>query len=579
MLACLLEGTGLEARRLPSGTFALYRAEGGAARAPAPPATTPGGAAERRADATLSGFVTDAATGEVLVGAAVYAPALSRGATTNAYGFYSLALPAGDVRLAVSYVGYVTRTETVALAGDLRRDVALEAAATLGEVVVEGDDEAADLRPETTPQMGRVALTGADVQGLPALLGETDVLKALQTLPGVRGGREGTAGLYVRGGSPDQTLILLDGVPVYNGNHLFGFLSTFNGDAVQRAELTKGAYPARFGGRLGSVLDVRLRDGNDEEFGGQGQVGILSSRLLVEGPIVPGKASFLVSGRRTYADVVARPFIAAANRNSEAEGGQTVDPTAYFYDLNAKANWRLSDRDRVYLSLYRGTDAFGADIVEPRPGEAEDRADVGLDWGNITGSLRATRVLSPRAFGAVTLSASDYGFNVGIDIEDGVGSADPTTARARYRSGIRDLAVRADLDLALGRHTVRLGGGAGVHHFTPGALSVVGPGADTTLGATSCSRRAPTGRGGPATPPTPAPRGASPATPAPTRPPARRRPRRAARRPRSRPRPRPSGGRGTPSSCRRGPGARRRRTGARRGGAGWRTRRDGQQRR
>ena len=499
VLSCLLEGTGVEARRLPSGTYALYRAEaedpargGGAATRPNRPAplAPPGGVETRTETVTLSGFVTDAATGEVLVGAAVYAPALGRGATTNAYGFYSLALPAGRVRVAVSYVGYATQTETLTFAGDLRRDLALDLADGLGEVVVEATDEAADLRPETTPQMGRVALTGVDVQGLPALLGEADVLKALQTLPGVRGGREGTAGLYVRGGSPDQTLLLLDGVPVYNGNHLFGFLSTFNGDAVQRAELTKGAYPARFGGRLGSVLDVRLRDGSLEAFGVQGQVGILSSRLLAEGPIVPGRASFLVSGRRTYADVVARPFIDRANRTAEAQGGQTVDPTAYFYDLNAKVNWRVSDRDRVYLSLYRGADAFGADLAEPRPGGTEDRTSVGLDWGNLTGSLRATRVLSARAFGAVTVSASDYGFNVGVDVEDGVGGDDATEARARYRSGIRDLAVRADLDLALGRHTVRLGGGAGLHRFTPGALSLVGAGApgaaplDTLLGTT-----------------------------------------------------------------------------------------------
>ncbi|WP_420455300.1 carboxypeptidase regulatory-like domain-containing protein [Rubrivirga sp.] len=484
VLACVLAGTGVESRPLPSGTVALYRAPVDArpARsAPAPPA-------ERvQATHTLSGFVSDEATGEVLAGAAVYAPALSRGVTTNAYGFYSLPLPAGEVRVVASSVGYEARAETVALGADRRLDLAL-APASIGEVVVEADEDGADLRPETELQMGRVALTGADVQGLPALLGEADVLKAVQLLPGVRGGQEGTAGLYVRGGSPDQTLILLDGVPVYNSNHLFGFLSTFNGDAVQRVELTKGAYPARYGGRLGSVLDVRLRDGDDTQRRVSGQVGLLSTRLLAEGPLSEN-ASFLVSGRRTYADVVARPFIAVANRNSAQTDGQQVDPRAYFYDLNAKLNWRPSERDRVYLSLYRGTDAFGADITEPRPGGAQDRASVGLDWGNVTGSLRGTRVLSPRAFAAVTLAASDYAFDVGVDIEDGVGGPEPTTARAQYRSGIRDLTARVDLDLAAGRgHTLRLGGGAGLHRFTPGALSLVGTGAaDTTLGTTPTS--------------------------------------------------------------------------------------------
>ena len=490
VLACVLDGTGVEARTLPSGTVALYRGEAAPAR-PAPRAPSASAAPERVERHTLSGFVSDAETGEVLAAAAVYAPALSRGVTTNAYGFYSLTLPAGEVRVVASSVGYEGAAETVALDADRRLDLAL-APASIGEVVVEADEQA-DLRPETELQMGRVALTGADVQGLPALLGEADVLKAVQLLPGVRGGQEGTAGLYVRGGSPDQTLILLDGVPVYNSNHLFGFLSTFNGDAVQRAELTKGAYPARYGGRLGSVLDIRLRDGDDRQRRVTGQVGLLSTRLLAEGPLSE-TASFLVSGRRTYADVVARPFIALANRSSAQNDGQQVDPRAYFYDLNAKLNWRPSERDRVYLSLYRGTDVFGADITEPRPGDSEDRASVGLDWGNVTGSLRATRVLSPRAFVAATLAATDYSFDVGLDIEDGVGTDDFQRAQARYESGIRDVTASVDLDWAAGRgHTVRVGGGAGVHRFTPGALSLIGDGApgtppiDSTLGATPTS--------------------------------------------------------------------------------------------
>ncbi len=490
VLECILRGTGLEARRLPSGTYALYRAE--TTSRPTPPlrpardAATP---ATSRPDPThtLSGFVRDAATGEVLAGAAVYVPALSRGASTNAYGFYSLPLPEGETRVVASSVGFQAISQTVVLEADLRLDLDLEAAG-LGEVVVEAEEDVG-MRPETELQMGRVALTGADVHGLPALLGEADVLKAVQLLPGVRGGQEGTAGLYVRGGSPDQTLILLDGVPVYNSNHLFGFLSTFNGDAVQRAELTKGAYPARFGGRLGSVLDVRLRDGDDEQHRVQGQIGLLSSRLLAEGPL-SDDASFLISGRRTYADIIAAPFISAANRSSAERNGQQVDPTAYFYDLNAKLNWRPNERDRVYLSLYRGTDAFGADIVEPRPGDSEDLASVGLDWGNITGSLRGTRVLSPRLFGAVTLAATDYSFDVGIDIEDGVGTDNASFAQADYNSGIRDATARVDLDWAAGRgHTVRIGGGGGIHRFTPGALSLVGSGApgtapvDSTLGS------------------------------------------------------------------------------------------------
>lgn len=458
--------------------------------------TAPLAAPSASAPAAVSGVVTDAETGEVLIGASVYAPALSIGAMTNAYGFYSLPLPADSVRLRISYVGFATRDTVVDARADVRLDIAL-APEGLGEVVVEAD-EGVGARPEETPQMGQAALSGRDVQGVPALLGEADVLKAVQLLPGVRGGAEGTAGLYVRGGSPDQTLILLDGVPVYNSSHLFGFFSTFNGDAISRVELTKGAYPARYGGRLGSVLDVRLRDGNMEEIGGQGQVGLLSSRLLFEGPIVPGKASFLLSGRRTYIDVVARPFVTAAQAGSDEQ----VDPTAYFYDLNAKVNWQPNDRDRLYLSLYGGADVFGFEITErytdcaDAPGatceriEVEDVSGGGLDWGNLTGALRYTRVLSPRAFAAVTLTASDYRFDVGADVEEGRGGPNPSVARVRYTSGIRDLGARLDVDLAVGQaHTVRVGGNLTVHRFTPGALSLTGEDAregiaiDTLLGS------------------------------------------------------------------------------------------------
>ena len=445
----------------------------------------------------LSGRVTDAETGEALIGATVYAPGARRGATTNAYGVYSLPLPAGRQLVAVRYVGYRAVTDTLRLDADRRYDVELAPDAVLGEVVVEAD-ESVQARPEDDVQMGQVSLSGKEIRSVPALLGESDVLKAVQLLPGVRGGQEGTAGLYVRGGSPDQTLLLLDGTPVYNASHLFGFLSTFNGDAVNHVELTKGAIPARYGGRLASVLDVRLRDGDMEQRRVQGQVGLLTSRLLVEGPIVPGKASVLVSGRRTYIDVVARPFIDGFNQEAAERGDEQVDPSAYFYDLNAKANWHLTDRDRVYLSLYGGQDRFGFDTTRPStvcdsrgqcaPGETDDKAGGSLDWGNLTGALRYTRLISPRVFGALTLTASRYSFDVGASVEEGVGGEDEVRAEARYLSGIRDLSARADLDVAAGRgHTLRLGAVVANHRFTPGALVLFGNDAfeveiDTTIG-------------------------------------------------------------------------------------------------
>jgi len=465
---------------------------------PAPALPTPAASAS----VVLSGLVTDASTGEALIGATVYAPAHRLGTTTNAYGHYSLPLPAGPAHVVVSYVGYARRDLDLDLVQTQRLDVALDPAAALGEVVVAGN--AAGRRPEATPEMGRVALTGRDVQGLPAILGETDVLKAVQLLACRRGGQEGTAGLYVRGGSPDQTLILLDGTPVYNPSHLFGFFSTFNGDAVNQVELTKGAYPAHFGGRLGSVLDVRLRDGDLERHHVQGQVGLLSTRLLVEGPIVPGRASFLVSGRRTYLDVLARPFVDRANERAAVRGDAQVDPRAYFYDLNAKLNWRPSERDRLYLSLYGGGDRLSFSSTDPvqrcsgsvcTPTGEADVFGGGLDWGNLTGAFRYTRLLSPRAFGALTLTASDYDFHVAIDIEEQRNGIPPKTARARFSSGIRDLGAHADLDLALGRgHAVRLGGGATLHRFTPGALGLVGTAAaDGAAVDTLLERRQTTG--------------------------------------------------------------------------------------
>ena len=437
------------------------------------------------AQTVVSGTVTDRATGDALVGATVAAPDAGRGTTTDSLGRYRLVLPAGTVRLVVRYVGYAARSVTIAATQTL--DVALDADAALGEVVVSDGDAG---RPEESARMGTVALSGRDVRALPAFLGETDVLRAVQLLPGVRSGQEGTTGLYVRGGSPDQTLILLDGVPVYNPSHLFGFLSTFNGDAVTGVELTKGAYPARYGGRLGAVLDVRLRDGDLEQHRVQGQVGLLSTRVLAEGPVVPGRASFLVSGRRTYLNVLAGPFIDRANAKAAARGDAQIVPRVSFYDLNARLSWRVTDRDRLALSLYRGGDDFGFESVDPveacdaatgcRPTGATDVYGGGLDWGNQIGSLRYTRAVSSRVFAALAVTASDYALNVALDVEEDRGGSDGRTARARYRSAIRDVGTRLDVDVAAGRgHTVRVGAAATVRRFTPGALSLVGAEAST----------------------------------------------------------------------------------------------------
>ncbi len=434
-----------------------------------------------RSVAIVSGTVRDAATGEPLEGAAVISA--GRGVVTNAHGFYSLSLPPGPAQIAFSYVGRDRRVVDMRVSDHMRLDVALDAIAELEEVVVDGRPGSI-ARPERTLQMGHVALAGADIERLPSFLGESDVLKAVQLLPGVRGGQEGTSGLYVRGGSPDQTLVLLDGTPLYNASHLFGFLSTFNADAVSEVELTKGAYPARFGGRLGSVLDVRLRDGDMDRYHLQGQVSVIATRLLAEGPIVPGRASFLVSGRRTHVGLLAGPIVDRANRAAAARGDAQVEPHASFFDLNARINWRPGTRDRLAVNVYAGGDTFGFESIDPdeacdlggchATGE-EDLYGGGLDWGNLVGSLHYSRVVSPRVLAALTLAASDYDFRVAIDVEEGRNGPAPREARARYRSGIRDFSARADVDVSAGRtHMLRVGAGVTLHRFTPGALSVIG---------------------------------------------------------------------------------------------------------
>jgi hypothetical protein len=415
------------------------------------------GASALAQSATYSGTVRDAASGETLVGANVYAPAFALGTVTNAYGFFSLTLPSTDTAaVVVSYVGYLPQALRLAPGGG-RLTVELEPARSeLGAVEVVAEEQA---DPLDAVQMSAVSLTIREVQSLPALLGEVDVLKALQLLPGVQSGAEGTSGLYVRGGGPDQNLLLLDGAPVYNASHLFGFFSTFNADALKSVDLIKGGFPARYGGRLSSVLDLRMKEGNMREVRGEGAVGIVASRLTLEGPIVRDRASFLVSGRRTYIDLLAQPFL----REDEQAG-------YYFYDLNAKANAVLSPRDRVYASLYTGRDRFHFAYEEP-----SYRNEGGLDWGNVTATLRLNRVLSDRAFVNGSLLYSRYRFNVfSRDVERRFEGGE-RSFEARYTSGIEDVGGRVDLEwVPAPQHYLRMGGEITRHRYRPGAVQARG---------------------------------------------------------------------------------------------------------
>lgn len=391
---------------------------------------------------TFSGTVTDATSGEQLAGVNVYLAETTIGTQTNPYGFYSLTLANGQEadQLIFSYLGY--RSDTIALTGGRgnRLNVSLTPAdQQLSTVEIRAQNNSA-----TRSSAGVHQLDPGEIANNPVMLGEKDVLKSLQLLPGVGNPREGFGGLFVRGGTPGQNLILLDGAPVYNAFHLFGFLSVFNSDALQGVTLYKGQFPARFGGRVSSVVDLRMKEGNRKEWHGQGGIGLLTSRLTLEGPIGSGeKVSVLVSGRRTYLDAIYNAL----------SGG---DDKLYFYDGNFKVNYHIDERQQLFVSGYLGQDRFAF---------RDDRGDYvqtdGFDWGNRTLTLRYNRQLGDRAFLNVTAIRTSFDFMV-----ENEEVARDSLYRVTYQSGIRDLGLQADLDYFLSnRHTLRAGLSLTDHDF------------------------------------------------------------------------------------------------------------------
>ncbi|MFN0213795.1 MAG: TonB-dependent receptor [Saprospiraceae bacterium] len=414
---------------------------------------------------TISGTVTDLASGEHLIGATVRELKTGKGTVTNTFGFYSLTLPSDSAVVAITYIGYKPEAFSVLLEKNLVQNLGMSENTVLKEVEVVAQRYE---RVEERVQMGRIDIPIQQIKNVPAFLGEKDVLKALQLLPGVSGGGEGQSGIYVRGGGPDQNLILLDGVPVYNVSHLFGFFSVFNPDAVKDVSLIKGGFPARYGGRLSSVIEINMKEGNENEFHGEGSIGLIASKLTLEGPIKKGKSSFIVSGRRTYIDILARPLIKAGFRANDQEG-----VVGYFFDdVNAKVNYKFSQNDRVYLSFYTGKDKFYSNFGEKRT-EYEDKFNAGLGWGNITSALRWNHILNPKLFANTTLTYSRYRFETSTgylsrDFENGSVMAEDKFD-LRYFSGIDDVAAKVDFDyLPSPDHYVRFGGSAILHTFRPG---------------------------------------------------------------------------------------------------------------
>jgi hypothetical protein len=386
---------------------------------------------------TLSGYVKDKSNGEALIGATIYVKEISAGASTNVYGFYSLTVLPGNYTVDISYVGYKSSRQQLALTKNMQLDIDLDnEAAELQEVVVVADEEEQNKVQST--EMSTVKLDIKTITKMPAFLGEADIIKSLQMTPGVSTVGEGASGFNVRGGSVGQNLLLLDEAPVFNSSHMLGFFSAFNPDAVKDVKLYKGGIPARYGGRLSSLLDIRMKEGNNKETAVQGGIGTVFSRLAVEAPIVKDKGSFIVAGRRSYIDVLAAPLLDDVSLN--------------FYDLTAKANYKINDNNRVYLSGYFGRDNFGF------------AKDQGLGWGSQTGTFRWNHLFTPKLFSnlSVIYSRYDYELKFGDDDDD----------RLHWNSEITNFIVKPEFSYFLNSNNELNFGGERIHYtFSPANTS------------------------------------------------------------------------------------------------------------
>ncbi len=386
---------------------------------------------------TISGYLRDAETGEELLYATVSVPETSQGITTNLYGFYSLTLPQGTYQINYSYVGYEPVILQVELTKDITQDIDLKTTSVeLEEIVILGENENDNI---TNTEVSVLSLDVKEIQKIPVIFGEQDILKTMQLLPGVSASSEGSSGFFVRGGDADQNLILLDEAPLYNASHLLGFFSVFNSDALKDVKLYKGGIPAQFGGRGSSVMDARMRNGNMKEWELSGGIGLISSRVTVEGPIVEDQGSIILSARRTYADLLAKPFLEDFD-----------DFSLYFYDLNLKANYKIGENDRVYVSGYLGRDVLGTD-------------NFGFDWGNRTLTTRWNHIFNSKLFSNTSFiySEYDYGFNIesgGIEID--------------LDAGIYDYNLKQDFNFYLNPSNVITFGWQGIYHqFQPSTFT------------------------------------------------------------------------------------------------------------
>ena len=424
---------------------------------------------------TVSGHITDAGNGETLIGAGVLEEKSLVGAVTNNFGYYSLTIPEGEYDFHYSYVGY----EEKALHLSMRRDTVVNISLKSGETLSSAHIVARKDAGIQSTYLGAIDIPAAQIKNTPVLFGEADVLKVLQMMPGVQGGNEGFSGIYVRGGGPDENLILLDGVPIYNVDHMLGIFSIFQPEAVKKVTLYKGSFPARYGGRVSSIVDIRTNDGNMKETKGSVSIGLISDKLHLEGPVIKDKLSYSVSARGMHTILYA-PLIKAFLKDSYAN--------YYFYDLNGKLTWRLSDKDRFYFGTYQGRDRFiynedykgdGIETIgqDSRQYQYKSRTEVGVGWGNTVASARWNHVFSSKLFANTTVSFNRYKMvmNAGAaetEIENGVKSTN--RYHLNYHSGIRDLGIRTDFDYNPSpRHLVKFGTEYIWHTFIPERMSAV----------------------------------------------------------------------------------------------------------
>lgn len=423
---------------------------------------------------SISGYISDSATGEKIIGATVITSDYLNYAISNNYGYYILILNSSSdsVRLQASYVGYSPAFLTIRPEQDLKINFNLNSENVISEIVVSAEKNTVYAKRK---EMSIVTVPMAKVTVMPSLGGESDLLKSLQLMPGIQSGNEASSSLYVRGGSPDQNLIVIDDVPVYYVNHLGGFVSTFNSDAINSMKLVKGGFPAKYGSRLSSVLDVRMKEGNMKEFHGSGMIGMIASKIMIEGPLKKDTTSYMLSVRRFMYDLITRPLTRVTSIDGTSVGYN-------FYDLNAKVNHIVSPKDRLFLSFYSG-----GDKILTRQKNQTDINEMTLEWGNILGSFRWNHLYSDRLFSNLTLYSTKYRLGNDFSYKYTHNNIQEKTSLS-YWSGIVDLSAKADFDYSVNQnYKIRFGGTSVFHYFDPNTTSYQsvesGAAADTSFGS------------------------------------------------------------------------------------------------